>query len=250
MIRVAGVELHIGVTGQGPDLLVLTGGPGCVQYLERDEISPAGHRAWYPEPRGVGRSGGGPHTMERAIADLESIRAAVGVGSWIVIGHSWGCDLAVRYAADHPETVTAVVGIAGSGPHRDRTWSEAYEAGKAAEPVVEIDWVPGVHRSLSDSFTEWVHRPDLWRGLADCAVPMHFIAAGDDIRPSWPLAQLGTLVPSGRFSTVPGVPHDFWSTHPEVWRKTVTDAVAAANGSRTPQAAADRDGGGTGPRGE
>lgn len=78
-IQVEGVGLHVGVTGQGPDLLVLTGGPGCVQYLERDEISPTGHRAWYPEPRGVGRSGGGSHTMERAIADLEAIREAVGL---------------------------------------------------------------------------------------------------------------------------------------------------------------------------
>jgi len=171
LIQVEGVALHVGVTGQGSDLVVLTGGPGCVQYLERDEISPPAHRAWYPEPRGVGRSGGGPHTMERAIADLEGIREVVGVGSWMVMGHSWGCDLAVRYAVEHPESVTA--------------------------------------------------------GLADCEVPMHFIAAGNDIRPSWPIAQLAALVPRGTFSSVPGVPHDFWFTHPDVWTETVANACAA-----------------------
>lgn len=227
MVQVAGVDLRVGVTGRGPDLLVLTGGPGCVQYLERDEISPPSHRTWYPEPRGVGRSGGGPHTMEMAIADLEAIRTAVGVDSWIVVGHSWGSDLAVRYAVEHPRAVTAVIGIAGKGPQRDRTWSEVYEAGRSREPVVDIDWVPEVHAAVGDSFTEWIHRPDLWRGLAECEVPMHFIAAGDDIRPSWPLEQLAALVPHGRFSTVAGVPHDFWSTHPEVWTTTVTDACAA-----------------------
>lgn len=95
-IEVGTAALHVGVTGHGPDVVVLTGGPGCVQYLERDEISPLGHRAWYPEPRGVGRSGGGPHTMEEAIHDLESIRTGVGVATWIAVGHSWGCDLAVR----------------------------------------------------------------------------------------------------------------------------------------------------------
>jgi proline iminopeptidase len=226
-VEVDGVSLHVGVTGQGRDLLVLTGGPGCVQYLERDEISPPGHRAWYPEPRGVGRSGGGPHTMERAIADLEAIRVAVCVDTWIVLGHSWGCDLAVRYALDHPEAVTAVVGIAGRGPQRDKTWSAAYEAGKDSEPVVDIDWEPEVHAALSESFSDWIHRADLWRGLADSPVPMPFIAAADDIRPSWPMAQLAALVPDGRFSTVSGVPHDFWSTHPEVWTRTVTDACAA-----------------------
>lgn len=219
------VALHVGVAGQGPDLVVLTGGPGCVQYLERDEISPPGHRAWYPEPRGVGRSGGGPHTMERAIADLEAIRTALGVGEWVVLGHSWGSDLALRYAVEQPDAVSAVVGIAGRGLQRDRTWSEAYEAGTAAEPVVDIAWAPEVHASLGDSFTEWIHRPDLWRRLADCPVPMHLISAGDDIRPSWPLAQLAALVPGGRFSSVPGVPHDFWSTHPEVWVEAVTAAL-------------------------
>ena len=228
MIQVDGVALHVGVAGLGPDLVVLSGGPGCVQYLERDEISPPDHRAWYPEPRGVGRSGGGPHTMERAIADLEGVREAVGVDSWTVVGHSWGCDLAVRYAVEHPEAVTAVVGIAGRGPQRDRTWSEAYESGTAEEPVVDLDWVPEVHASLSDSFTGWIHGPDLWRGLADCQVPMHFIAAGEDIRPSWPLAQLASLVPRGTFSTVPGVPHDFWYTHPDVWTRVVSTACAAS----------------------
>jgi proline iminopeptidase len=226
-VKVGTAALHVGVTGHGPDVVVLTGGPGCVQYLERDELAPRGHRAWHPEPRGVGRSTGGPHTMEQAIDDLEAIRISAGVGTWTVVGHSWGSDLAVRYAVDHPEAVTAVVGIAGKGPQRDRTWSEAYHGGLATAPVVDIDWVPEVHAALSDSFTEWIHRPGLWRGLADCGVPMHFIAAGADIRPSWPLEQLAALVPAGRFSTVPGVPHDFWSTHPEQWTRTVTEACAA-----------------------
>ena len=51
---------------------------------------------------------------------------------------------------------------------------------------------------------------------------MHFIAAGNDIRSSWPLAQLAALVPHGRYSTVPDVTHDFWATHPEVWISMVT----------------------------
>ncbi|MFF5173634.1 alpha/beta fold hydrolase [Micromonospora sp. NPDC000089] len=134
-IPVGGATLHVGVTGHGPDVVVLSGGPGCVQYLERDDLAPRGHRVWYPEPRGVGRSGGGPHTMEEAIADLEGIREAVGVRRWIVVGHSWGCDLGVRYAVEHPRAVAALVGVAGRGPQRDRTWSEAYESGKAAAPT-------------------------------------------------------------------------------------------------------------------
>lgn len=223
---VDGCLLHVGVTGSGPDTLVLTGGPGCVQYLERDEIAVPGRRCWYPEPRGVGRSQGGPHDMARAVADLEAVRRAVGVASWMVVGHSWGSDLAVHYALEQPEAVTGVVGVAGRGAQRDRTWSEAYEAAKAREPDVPIEIANGVWTSLSASFTEWIHQPDLWRRLADSSVPMHFVAAGDDVRPSWPLQQLAALVPNGRFSVVPGVPHDFWSTDPDTWVETVARVCA------------------------
>lgn len=220
----AETAVHVGVTGTGPDVVLLTGGPGCVQYLESDEIAPVGFRSWYPEPRGVGRSGGGPHTMEEAITDLEAIRSACEVERWIVVGHSWGSDLAVRYAVQHPRSVAGVVGIAGRGPQRDVTWSAAYERGRPFEPLVEIDWDSDVHASLGDSFTSWIHQPDLWRRLADCPVPMQFVAAGDDIRPSWPTQQLAALVRGGSFRTVPRVPHDFWSTDPRLWSNVVTEA--------------------------
>lgn len=216
--------LHVGVTGSGPDVVVLSGGPGCVHYLEHEDIAPRGMRAWYPEPRGVGRSGGGPHTLDRAVADLEAVRRAAGVDSWVVLGHSWGADLAVRYALDHPAHVRSVVGVAGHGLHKDRTWSQIYESLKHTEPEIDIDWVPSVHRALSESFVAWIHETALLRRLADCRVPMTIVAAERDIRPSWPLRQLAALVPRGTFVEVPDVPHDMWSTHPQVWLDVVTDA--------------------------
>jgi proline iminopeptidase len=39
---------------------------------------------------------------------------------------------------------------------------------------------------------------------------------------------MAALVPHGTFSTVPGVPHDFWYTHPEVWTETITKACTGA----------------------
>jgi proline iminopeptidase len=223
-----GTPLHVGVTGSGPDVLVLSGGPGCVHYLEEDAIAPRGMRAWYPEPRGVGRSGGGAHTLETAVADLEAVRRAAGVERWVVLGHSWGADLAVRYALDRPERVRAVVAVAAHGLHKDRTWSQIYESLKDSEPPVEIEWDREVHRSLGESFVEWIHEPDLYRNVADCTVPISVIAAEGDIRPSWPLRQLAALAPRGTFTEVPDVPHDFWSTDPDVWTDVVSDACRAA----------------------
>ncbi|MBC9732622.1 alpha/beta fold hydrolase [Nocardioides marmotae] len=219
-----GVDLHVAGCGQGPDVVVLSGGPGCVHYLADAALAPDGCRSWFPDPRGVGRSGGGPHDMARAIEDLEVVRRSIGAESWIVLGHSWGSDLAVRYALEHPHRVAGVVGIAGHGLHRDREWSAAYEAGAAAETPIEIDHVPDIHASLMDSFKVWIHQPRLWRELADSPVPMRFIAAGRDIRPRWPLQQLAELVPQATFDTVPDVVHDFWATDPGLWRATCSAA--------------------------
>jgi proline iminopeptidase len=219
-----GIRLHVAVTGAGADVVVLSGGPGCVQYLEDDEIAPVGFRAWYPEPRGVGRSAGSAHTMAKAVADLEAVRRSVGVESWIVVGHSWGSDLAVFYALQHPARVSGVVGIAGTGIQRDRTWSEEYQARKDSEPQIPIKWDPQVHAGLMASYREWIHEPRVLRQVADCAVPMRFVAAAEDIRPSWPLEQLAELAPRGAVVRIPDVPHDFWSTHPETWVGVVTDA--------------------------
>ncbi|HVX43170.1 MAG TPA: alpha/beta hydrolase [Mycobacteriales bacterium] len=218
------IRLHVGVTGAGPDVVVLSGGPGCVHYLENDSIAPRGMRAWYPEPRGVGRSEGGPHDLAQAVADLETVRRDAGVESWVVLGHSWGCDLAVRYALDHPDRVRSVAGIAGHGLHKDRTWSAVYESLKDTQPVIDIAWDRAVNRALAASFEEWIHEPELFRRLADCPVPMTIVAAGEDIRPKWPLRQLAALVPHATYIEVPDVPHDFWSTHPQIWVDAITDA--------------------------
>lgn len=223
-----GAVLDVASCGSGPDVVVLSGGPGCVHYLADERIAPPGARSWFPTPRGVGASGGGPHDMVRAVADLEAVRSQLGVERWVVLGHSWGSDLAVRYALDHPDRVQAVIGVAGHGLHRDRSWSEIYEQGKQHEQPVEIDWVPEVHRSLWSSFQDWIHEASLFRRLAECSVPMQFIAAGKDIRPNWPLQQLAELVPHGSFAVVDGVVHDFWATDPQTWVRITSRACRAA----------------------
>jgi len=114
-------QLHVGVTGSGPDALFLSGGPGRVNYVASDDLAASGIRSWFPDLRGVGRSTGGRHDLSEAVADLAKIRDAAGIQRWLVVGHSFGSDLAVRYALDHPDRVTSVIGVAGYGLHKDRS---------------------------------------------------------------------------------------------------------------------------------
>jgi proline iminopeptidase len=51
----------------------------------------------------------------RWVADLEALRQRWGDQRWVVGGHSWGANLALLYALDHPERTLGVVYLAVSG---------------------------------------------------------------------------------------------------------------------------------------
>ncbi len=96
------------------------------------------------------------------------------------------------------------------------------DGGRHTEDHFDIAWEPAVHEALNDSFTEWIHEPQVFRRLADSGVSMILLAAAQDIRPDWPLRQLGALVPRASFRAADAVPHNFWSTHPTEWQRLVT----------------------------
>ncbi|MEE3920603.1 alpha/beta fold hydrolase [Micromonospora sp. BRA006-A] len=76
-------------------------------------FDPARHRAVLFDQRGAGRST--PHGEVRAnttwhlVADVETIRQRLGIGSWLVFGGSWGTTLGLAYAQAHPGRVTGLV---------------------------------------------------------------------------------------------------------------------------------------------
>src|SRR6266511_3886593 len=103
----------------GKPAVVLHGGPGsgCTRGLRR-YFDPGAYRIVLFDQRGAGRSvphAGDPtvdlttNTTPRLIADIELLRAHLGVERWLVFGVSWGATLALAYAARHPQRVTEVV---------------------------------------------------------------------------------------------------------------------------------------------
>ena len=56
-----------------------------------------------------------PWTLDRFVRDLDAVRAHFGYERWLVGGHSFGADLALRYACAYPERTIAVVYVAGVG---------------------------------------------------------------------------------------------------------------------------------------
>lgn len=98
----------------GVPVIVFHGGPGggCSPAMRR-YFDPAVYRVILFDQRGCGRSR--PHASVEAnttwhlVADIEAIRAALGIERFIAFGGSWGATLALVYAITHPERVRHLV---------------------------------------------------------------------------------------------------------------------------------------------
>jgi proline iminopeptidase len=99
---------------KGKPVVFLHGGPGggCTP-TQRRLFDPDKYRILLFDQRGCGRST--PYASLEAnttwhlVADIERLRAMIGVDKWMVFGGSWGSTLALAYAQEHPERVTELV---------------------------------------------------------------------------------------------------------------------------------------------
>src|SRR5712671_176257 len=98
----------------GVPVVFLHGGPGAdASAVHRQFFDPAAYRIVVLDQRGAGRST--PlgclenNTTGHLVADLEKLRAHLGIDKWLVFGGSWGSTLALAYAETHPERVRGLV---------------------------------------------------------------------------------------------------------------------------------------------
>jgi proline iminopeptidase len=119
-------------TGRGAPLIVCHGGPGLwdmfgslADSLARDV------RVVRWDQRGCGRSERrGPYSVARSVADLDAVRSGLGADPVAVLGHSWGATLALRYTLDHPDRVSTLIYVSGTGLGWD--WHEPFQRAAAA----------------------------------------------------------------------------------------------------------------------
>jgi proline iminopeptidase len=133
-----GVRLWTVTGGSGSVPVVLChGGAGLWDYLEpvAAMLSPIA-RVYRWEQRGCGRSERtGPYSLGRYVADIEFLRRHFGHERWLVVGHSWGAGLALRYALAHPDRTLGVLYVSGTG--FGQAWRAAYheEADRRLTPA-------------------------------------------------------------------------------------------------------------------
>lgn len=106
----------------GTPAVVLHGGPGsgCTPRHRR-MFDPADYRIVLFDQRQCGRST--PHASEpttslatntthHLLTDIELLREHLAIERWIVYGNSWGSSLALAYAEEYPDRVSALVLLA------------------------------------------------------------------------------------------------------------------------------------------
>jgi len=82
----------------------------------------------------------GSYTFDDVTGDLAAFIAALGLERPVIAGHSWGAGVALRFAADRPETPAAIALI--DGGFVERSSSQTWEQAEAMMRPPEINGVP------------------------------------------------------------------------------------------------------------
>ncbi|MEU3175210.1 prolyl aminopeptidase [Streptomyces sp. NPDC007000] len=158
----------------GKPALVLHGGPGSrASPGLRRYFAPDAYRIVLLDQRGAGRStpSAADHTTDMSVnttahlmADLERLRAHLGIERWLVWGVSWGSALGLRYAQTHPGVVSELVltGVTtGSAPEvalltrgLGKLFPEAFERFVGELPAGERDG------NLAAAYNRLLESPD------------------------------------------------------------------------------------------
>ena len=238
--------LHVEECGRltGIPVVFLHGGPGAgCTPTHRRFFDPDRYRIILIDQRGAGRSTPHAHlegnTTQALVADLEQVRAHLGIERWLVFGGSWGSTLALAYACTHPDRVLGLI-LRGIFLCRDEDVAWFYQAGAhrlfpdywadylAPIPVDERDdLVAAYHRRLTGSdelarmqaakaWSIWEGRTatllpdaatvgffgDPHHALAIARIENHYFTQGAFLRDAPLLAQVRAH--SAQFAQIPG----------------------------------------------
>ncbi len=123
-VRVNGVELFTRTVSDGPDVIVMHGGPGAQHdyLLPQFDALAQGRRLRYYDQRGGGRSQVSRDTevgWREQTADLDALIALWSTGPATLLGYSWGGLLALLFATQHPERVGRLALVSPAPVHAE-----------------------------------------------------------------------------------------------------------------------------------
>lgn len=185
-----GAKLAYRWAGSGPPLVCVPGGPGrSPRYL--GDLGGLGHsrELILPDIRGTGDSEApadpAAYRCDRIAEDLEALRAGLGLERMDLLAHSAGGNVALLYAAAHPERIGHLIllapGVRALGLTFTDEEQQAAMRRRAAEPWFETAWAAAQAADDGDESpgTTLGYQPFLY-GRWDDAARAHARAAVSD----------------------------------------------------------------------
>jgi proline iminopeptidase len=184
-----GSELSYRVIGDGSPVVCLPGGPMCDAAYLGDLGGLAAHRQLIVlDLRGTGGSAApaepAGYRCDRFVDDVEALREHLGLERIDVLGHSAGTNLAVLYAARHPDRINRLIlvtpGLGAVGIEVDGAARREIVRSREGEP-----WFATAYAALeavtagSDRDEDWAAIAPFFYGRWDAAAQAHRVAADE-----------------------------------------------------------------------
>ncbi len=161
-VDVSGVEIHYEVEGDGPPLMLHTGGGGDLEMWRTAGYTAGltGRRLILIDHRGHGASGRPTereqHGIDRYVEDVLAVADAVDAPRLCFFGYSAGAAVGYRLAARHPDRIAGLVGLGAVGPG-------------PSEDEEDLELAARIREEGSDALVTWLREdePELPEWFAD-----------------------------------------------------------------------------------
>jgi pimeloyl-ACP methyl ester carboxylesterase len=209
-------SLRVEKYGQGAPALILVPGLGCGSWAFRDTVArEAPHHVIYSVTMAGtdGLPGGSDATLDNAEASIVTLIANEHLKMPVVVGHSLGGTLALRFGIDHGDLVKAIVSVDGTPVQPQFAMASAAERTAAAQQFYDVvsnqsqaDYEKAEARYPADYVTDpalaakvstLVQRSDR-KVVAEYGRELYLL----DLRPLLPKLS----VPTAEIAPIPGLP--------------------------------------------
>jgi proline iminopeptidase len=148
------VSLFVKVMGQGYPLVLMHGGPG-LDYTTLLPLQPLAEQFTliFYDHRCNGRSEGADvssMTFENLTADADALRETLGFDKWVVLGHSFGGNVALEYALRYPQSLSHLILMNTGG---DQWWVNQNAPEILAKRGYSADTVDAARRFYNGELT-------------------------------------------------------------------------------------------------
>jgi proline iminopeptidase len=165
-MQIRDVSLFVKVMGQGYPLVLMHGGPSLdhTTLLPLEPLADQYTLIFY-DHRCNGRSEGAETstmTMDNLTADADTLRQELGYDQWIVLGHSFGGNVALEYALRYPQRLSRLILMNTGG---DQWWVNHNAPELLAKRGYNAKTVEAAHRFFNGQVTVDDYFPTLRKFL-------------------------------------------------------------------------------------